>query len=541
MTDGSEDIARSDRGAAAGAFFEQIAISRVRVFASHLALALVVYGVVLGGPLLFDDHQFITWNEHVTNFDTAEIYTSSVTEGAGFQSNTYRPNQQFVFATIHHFFGTSPYPYHAVSLAVHVVNGFMLFALLRVLGFAAVGSLLASWLFLLHPVQTQAVSYASGLAGPLGFAFVLGALHAWLASLAVRGGVQRVGWYILALALAVEALVTKSNMVIVFPLALVLAIYLVLAGRRPRDGFLLASVAGFALLAFGYLAIKLTVLNFASTVGMVEGYNVYTESLWVRLCTFVSVLDRYFELLVWPWTLSYTKPKVIYTNPFTVHGTLGIAILCAGLAAAVMAKRWPIYFLACGWFFAALAPFSGVIPLPSMYLEHWLYAPMGGVAIAIAGFYDKAAPETRERVLMGLIVVLLLFGLRTAARNQDWADAERFYIADMRVAGYSVQMLNNLAAYQMSVDKDDAAIETLEFLIKNVDTSPEPHDNLARVYMKKGDLTKAQSEFLRALELDPENRNALMGLRGIYDKRGQHAEALKIEQRIREIERDEGL
>ncbi|MDP6978205.1 MAG: tetratricopeptide repeat protein [Myxococcota bacterium] len=538
MNDGSNDKANTEFGAA---FFEQIVASRARVFGSHLGLTLLVYGVVLGGPLLFDDHQFITWNEHVKNFDTTEIYTSSVTEGVGFQSNTYRPNQQFVFAAIHQFFGTSPYPYHAVSLGVHVANGFMLFLLFRALGFAAVGSLLASWIFLLHPVQTQAVSYASGLAGPLGLAFVLGALHAWLASLSAPGGRQRIGWYVVALALAIEALLTKSNMVIVFPLAVVLAIYLVSTGRRSRDGFLIGGVAGFAVLAFGYFAIKLTWLNFANTVGMVEGYNVYTESLWVRLYTFVSVLDRYFELLVWPWTLSYTKPKVIYSSIFTLHGALGVVIVCAGLAAAVMAKRWPIYFLACGWFFAALAPFSGVIPLPSMYLEHWLYAPMGGVAIGLAGFYDKASPEVRNRIAMGLTIVLVLFALRTGARNLDWADPERFYVADMRAAGYSVQMLNNLAIYQMSIDKDDAAIETLEFLIENVDTSPEPHDNLARVYLKKGDLSKARAEFLRALEIDPENRNSLMGLRGIYDRQGRHDESLEIDQRIRAIERDEGL
>ncbi len=520
---------------------ERIANSRGRVLGSQLMLVALTYSVVLGGPLFFDDHHFITWNEHVTGFQPAEIYTSSVTEGAGFHSNTYRPNQQFVFAVIHQLFGTTSWPYHVVSLLAHLANGFMLFGLMRALGFAAVGSVLASWLFLLHPVQTQAVSYVSGLAGPMGFAFVLASLHAWLASLSAGDVKKRIAWFVLAMTLAIEALFTKSNMVIVFPLAIVLAAYLVLSGRRDFDRFLVGSVSLLGVVAFGFFVLKLTWLNFADTMGMIEGQNIYTESVWVRLRTFVSTLDRYLELIVWPAALSYTKPRIIYTSLATLHGVIGIAIVTAGLAAVVMAKRWPLYFLAAGWFFAALAPFSGVIPLTSMYLEHWLYAPMGGIALAVAGGFDRVSESKRRWVALALVGVLVLCAIRTSARNQEWADPELFYVADMRVAGYSLQMLNNLAIYQTSIDKDDEAIRTLEFLIANVDGSPEPHDNLARVYLKRGNLTRAREEFSRALEIDPTHRNSLMGLRGVYEQRGQLDEVLKLDKRIRSLDRDAGL
>ena len=53
-----------------------IASSNLRVVAVHGSLALAAYAVVLNGPLFFDDKQFIEWNQHVTNLDLAEIYTS---------------------------------------------------------------------------------------------------------------------------------------------------------------------------------------------------------------------------------------------------------------------------------------------------------------------------------------------------------------------------------------------------------------------------------------------------------------------------------
>jgi len=520
---------------------DRIASSPARVLSIQALLAIAVYAVVIDGPLLFDDHQFITWNKHVVAFDLGEIYTSSVTEGSGFQSNTYRPNQQFVFAAIHQLFGTAPYPYHAFSILVHLANAFMVFALLRALAFDGAGSLLASLVFLLHPVQTQAVSYVSGLAGPLGFMFVLGAIHVWLASLREQRDARRFVLFAVSLVLCVEAFFTKSNMVIVFPLVLLLAIYRVLSGRETLGVYLVGSVATFGVFAFGYLAVKLTWLDFAGGTGMIEGYSIYTESIFVRIATFVSVLDHYLQLVIWPAVLSYTKPRVIYSNFATLHGALGLVIVAVGLFAAFRAVKWPALFLACGWFFATLAPFSGVIPLTSMYLEHWLYAPLVGVAIGLAALYDRADSALRNNIASVAVVVLLIFALRTSVRNYDWADPERFYIADMRAAGYTVQMLNNLATYQMSIDKDDAAIETLEFLIKGLDTSPEPHDNLAQIYSGRGEYGKAQSEFLRALEIDPANRSALIGLRDLYDTRGQTSEAMKVDQRIREIERDERL
>jgi tetratricopeptide (TPR) repeat protein len=131
--------------------------------------------------------------------------------------------------------------------------------------------------------------------------------------------------------------------------------------------------------------------------------------------------------------------------------------------------------------------------------------------------------------------------IRTGVRNYEWANPERFYYADMKVAGMSVQMLNNLSLYLTEIGETDRAIKALEVIIAATDTSPEPHDNLARIYVDLGETQKAKTHFLRALEIDAFNLNALMGLRALYDSRGEIAESMKVEQQIRAIEREEKL
>jgi tetratricopeptide (TPR) repeat protein len=212
-----------------------------------------------------------------------------------------------------------------------------------------------------------------------------------------------------------------------------------------------------------------------------------------------------------------------------------------GVIALFRVRQSPLIFLGCGWFFAALAPYSGVVPINAMYLEHWLYVPLIGPVILIAGFYDRLTPTSRARVATLALLVLLVLMARTVVRNYEWADPERFYLAEMRSVGPSAQMLNNLALHLIGVGKTDRAIEALTLIIENSDTAPEPHDNLAQIYAKRGDYARARAEFLRALEIDPHNRNVMIGLRNLYDARGEYEQATALDQEIRRLARDRGL
>jgi hypothetical protein len=524
--------------------FDMIAASKLRVAAVHALLGLVAYAVVLNAPLFFDDYQFVEWNTHVTEFDLDEIYSSSVTEGSGFQSNTYRPNQQLVYAVLYKFFGLTPAPYHVFSLLVHLVNTMLVFLLLTTLQLQRTGCFLASLVFLLHPIQTESVSYVSGLAGPFALAFLLAGMHAWIASLFEESPGRRAGLFAVALALFVGAFFTKSNMVILAPLCLCLGIYFVLSGRIQTSRYLVLSVACFFALAGGFFAVKLTLLNFTGDGGMVAGHSLYTDNLYVRLFTFISVLDRYVEMMLWPAVQSYGKPRIWYSSLFTIHGAAGLVAIAVAILALVRARKAPLAFLGFGWFFAALAPFSGMIPLTSMYLEHWLYVPLIGPLILLAGLFDRldrVTPELRNRVAAVALSVLLILTARTVVRNYEWADAERFYQAELRNVGVTMQMLNNLALHLEGIGKTDAAIEAFKVLIKYWDSEPEPHANLGQIYLKRGDFALARTELLLAIEIDPGNRDALITLRDLYDVQGAIEQATKLDRRIREIERDRGL
>jgi tetratricopeptide (TPR) repeat protein len=92
--------------------------------------------------------------------------------------------------------------------------------------------------------------------------------------------------------------------------------------------------------------------------------------------------------------------------------------------------------------------------------------------------------------------------------------------------------------YDEDYDKADpaknlAGLEALGYMRKaeaagvgaSGESSPELHDNLARIHIRTGDLDEAAAEFEKALALNAHDADALLGLSGIAASQGNHARA----------------
>lgn len=113
--------------------------------------------------------------------------------------------------------------FHLFNLLVHLVNVFLVYALVQLFGeHVAPGldwrspALAAALLFAVHPVHSEAVTYVSGRSTSLMTMFYLAALWTY-----ARGVVQqgRIAWRLLSLSLFVLALLVKES-AMVFPFAL---------------------------------------------------------------------------------------------------------------------------------------------------------------------------------------------------------------------------------------------------------------------------------------------------------------------------------
>ncbi|MEE9543340.1 MAG: tetratricopeptide repeat protein, partial [Thermodesulfobacteriota bacterium] len=122
-----------------------------------IILGLIVYSVSFGGPFLYDDRLFIIKNEQIMSL--ANFTYPSGTRFVGFLS----------FAVNYAVSGYEPFGYKLVNISIHIINSMLVYALVSLMIRTPVMEgvkrslkalpLIRALIFLVHPIETQAVSY----------------------------------------------------------------------------------------------------------------------------------------------------------------------------------------------------------------------------------------------------------------------------------------------------------------------------------------------------------------------------------------------
>lgn len=463
---------------------------------------LCAYANIANGPFIFDDDTFIVKNTYIHSLDDIpRLYRSCITEGAFISDcNFYRPNQALVHAIVYKFFGANPIPFHVTSILFHLINCLLIYKLLQLLTFSKNTSFFCSLLFAIHPMQTEAVSYISGLSDPLALCFMLMAIIT-----AIKSEKQKL-WIAVSIISGIMALLSKESAItLMFLIPTVLFIY----NPKPISEFnnwsKLLSVL-FVLFSIIYLILKFTIFDFTGNNGLTGAQNVYTESLLIRLITFISIIPEYLKIIFVPFKLYIERPYTAYDTIFTLSGIIGL--LTVSLIFYFIYRAWQNkqYKTVAGflWVIICMAPLSGIIPLNAIYLEHWLYIPSVGLIILLANLIDNKRKQEKVGVLnYAFIAVAALFCIRTYARNDQWKDPIKFYANEIKNNPKSARCYNNLAMAYADKKEHYKSIEYYLKAIQLYDIYPQTHHNLGNVYLAVGDHQKAYDQFFTAIYMDP--------------------------------------
>jgi hypothetical protein len=462
--------------------FNSLISKDYKVFLLLFIIALICYTNVINGPMFFDDEHFIERNATIRSLkNIPEIYTTSVTEGAHISGNFYRPNQQLLYSVLFSLFELDPLPYHILPVLLHLLNAFLIFILLNNLGFGRASGFIAAVFFLSHPIQTESVSYISGLAGPLGLFFVLAALNQFVTGLYKKLQRQKSFYLLFSGLLFIVALLSKENMIVFLPLSILLFVFIDKEKKKNSGRYIISGIAAYFVISFAYLLMRFEFLNISDTIGLTDKDNIYTRSLMVRLITFTNVLWDYVVMIFYPLRLNYEKPYMAYVSLASFRGVFGIVFILAAIVSFVFRKKNKRVFLGLCWFFISLLPFTGIIPLNSMYLEHWLYVPIIGISILLASLFEFLLKKKKAQIFLYLFVLLItLYSIRTIARNNEWSDVEKFYLNELKYTDSSIRIYNNLGMYYADRNEVGKSIEYYKKAISAGDLFAQPHHNLSK-------------------------------------------------------------
>jgi len=484
----------------------------IYIYSIYIILALILFSVVLTGNFVFDDTIFVQTNQHIrslTNFFT--FFETSPITGAGLDgSNFYRPLETLIYALIYVIFGLSPFVFHLIPILLHTVNSLLVRGILSKFEFSPLSAFIGGILFLTHPAQLEAVSYISGLADPLALFFFLLGLFAIL---------KQSWWALLWLTLS---LLSKEWAVLFLPIYLLVTLYQWPKLSEAAKQFRRLCLVPTTLLISIYLVLKFTILNFTGEVGLAST----VPHIGIRLITFVSIIWEYVKILFFPLHLYIERPYTYFYSILTPQFIFGITLIFTVIFGIIyFYKKDRRISLGLLWICIAIIPYTNIIPMNAIYLEHWLYLPMIGFTILFAYIINQIH---NKKILLGILIGIgIIFITRGIVRNLDWANTERFYLHELSYQE-TARIHNNLAMYYAESERYEDAIAHYSRSLSINDSFPQTYHNLAQTYRAMGKYKEAEQMYLNALTLNPNFMHSYVGLYYLYTEIGNKDKAQEM-------------
>lgn len=416
-----------------------------------LTLALLAYRPGLTGGFALDDYTNIVQNAalHVDSLSWDELSQAAFSFRAG---PTMRPVSMLSFALNSYFCGPeNALAYKTTNLAIHLLNGLLVFLLLLQLlqayrrkhapslleGRIEWLALITGALWLLHPLNLMPVLYVVQRETALSSLFVLLGCNVYL-----WGRMRRLSglsgtwliWTAVPLLTLVATFSKESGALLpVFTLVIELFIF---RFRSPQAR--LDTQAALFYVPMLILPACAALLWIIGSHGAVLDYSHRDFTLGQRLMTEARVLCLYIRLTLLP---DLNSMGLYHDDIAVSHGLLQpvttlLSILgIAGLLATsiLLRRRLPLVALGLAWFFGGQLMESTIFPLEIAY-EHRCYLPdLGLILAAMSLIYPLESSNRLKQVRYAFIVVAFCAcTFLTWQRASDWQDNLTFSAAEAR-------------------------------------------------------------------------------------------------------------
>ncbi|MGA2092463.1 MAG: glycosyltransferase family 39 protein [Sedimentisphaerales bacterium] len=532
----------------------------------------------------YDDYKYITENPNVQTGLTQESINWAFTS---FHASNWHPLTWLSHMLDYQLYGLKPMGHHITNLLLHIANTLLLFWLLQKMtgstpstsspddGIREQASSLqagAIWksafvaaAFALHPVHVESVAWAAERKDVLSTFFWMLTILAYVRYIE-KPGIDR---YILIILAFAMGLMSKP-MVVTLPFVLLVLDYWPLEriGRQMTDDggqqkktirrLIIEKIPLFAMSAAS------CVITF---IAQKSGGTMPNLTAWPWYARVVNALGTYFNYMV--KILYPTKLGVLY--PFEGHLSIQAALVTILGAALILyywgrGRRWLVAGLL--WYLGTLVPVIGLVQVGAQRMaDRYTYIPSIGIFIIISWGMEEivsGTPAIRyKKIALASIAAAVTIAMIFLTRTQVgyWQDSGKLFKRTIDVTKNNCSMFvyygnylyshgrheegmqfiteasrlcpddllirHNMCTVLLEQNKTDEAIDYLTETLKKARNWPEAYKlycMLGLAYERKGELSAAQTNYKKALELKSDYTPAQNGLASVLAKRRQRTE-----------------
>jgi len=509
-------------------------------------LILSIYGNSFHCSWHFDDVPNITENSklHMTEISWNSL-KSAIFSDRNNPNMPYRPVSCLSFALNYFFGGLNVAGYHLVNILIHLATSIFLF--LFVYGTLTLPilrkkyssnaypiALLATVLWAINPIQTQAITYIVQRMASLAAMFYIIGMYCYLRARISERSAKKVSFFVLCFISFCLALGSKENAAM-FPMSVLLYEMLILQ-HDPAIFFrknLLKFIAVLCLtLSIGLVYLQIKTGN---PFSFLHGYENRAFTLGQRLLTEPRIILFYISLLFYPMPnrLNIAHNITISTSLFHPISTFfSILIIAGAIAGAIfLSKKRPIISFSVLFFFLNHVIESSIFPLELVF-EHRNYLPSMFLFVPVAMFLhyllDTYATKKAMRSIVSAFIILVIVGLghSTFMRNFTWKNEKSLWIDAADKSPNLFRSHHNLAKYYQDHGQIQKAISEYHSALKkrtinNKNDKFITYYNLAKLYSDKKQYKKAVVLYKKSLHLNPSYPYAYNNLGVVMENTGR--------------------
>lgn len=335
-------------------------IHRSAVLLILLLMTVISYWPSYSAPFVYEDTNFVSENLAVRGEQNIQIRARFFSALVNWVNWRVAPSSG---------------SFHRVNVVIHLVNGLLVYSIASVFGVSLM-AFVAAFIFLLHPIQTEAVAYIAGRTELLSVFFVLLSLH-----LIVRQ--KCVGWgrallILLCMGLAVSA---KESAIVGFGL-----IALVLWYRRISLSY---SLLGTCVVLGSLIALAISWTVFKNDFLARSDRDVFDYAAWQA-----TAFWRYMGLVLWPAGFNIDHDFDILPRWVAGLSIIGIGVINYIWVLARGHGSRSMFIFSWAWVMIALS-IRFVMRQPELLNEHQFYTAMVGISLLLASIVAPRPDEER--------------------------------------------------------------------------------------------------------------------------------------------------
>src|SRR5213593_3440832 len=469
----------------------------------------------------------------------------------------YIPLTWMTFGLDYLLWGMNPVGYHLTSLLLHVTNAVVFFFVVRWLltralpspsehGYAlAVAAGFAALVFAIHPLRVESVAWVTERRDVLSGLFYLLTILMYLRACARRARGR--GWYWLSVAVFGCALLSKSMVVSLPVVLLILDVY-----PLRRLGGALAWWSEPARRIYGEKIPFVLLAAAASAIAVIAQSSIHAAASLAQLSVPGRLAVAAYGLSFYLWnTVAPVNLSPLYelrppVNPGTMPFILSYGLVLA-ITAIILALRRRVPGLPAVWlaYIVVLLPVLGIFQSGQQiaadrytYLAGLGWAILAGAGLLFSLGRSKTGTLTTSPIAGVAMCLVVGLGVLTWDQVKVWHDSEKLWTHVLAMDPQSSIAENNLGVARAGERKLAEAVEHYQRALQIRPEHAGAHYNLGNALARQGKLTEAIEHYQQAVHIKPDHADAHNNLGNALARLGKLTEAIEHYQQAVDLKPD---